>query len=132
MLDEKVTLQNLDAMGLITKRSCKVCEHEYNAFHINAATRTYTETAIGAYYCDKCKQYSAKFHDGLIESESVSSGNYMLVFFPEYKEATIVERDLSEDAIKEWRKVKTIPLDNLTHEVALQWVKKLQTYVIFQ
>jgi len=130
MLDQKVSLQNLDAMGLITTRHCKVCEQAYQAY--TKGVYSGMEVPIRSWFCDNCKQYSIQFREGIPETETITSGNYMLVFFVEYKEASIVERSMDDGARKDFRKVKNIPLNELTHEAALLWVEKLKKYVIFQ
>lgn len=116
---------------IVSKRNCKVCEEEYNAIHISQWHGI--ELPIDGWHCHKCKSYDVAFdEDGSIETETISSGNYRLIFFAQYEQASIVEKDLESKARDAWRKVKNIELKALTHEVALQWVNKLKTYVIFQ
>ncbi len=80
------------------------------------------------WWCPKCQLYSIVCLDNnIVESETLRSGNYYLTFFPTYKTASIVEtRDLNK------RVLRTLEMDELTHEQACYWVKKLKTYVLFQ
>lgn len=73
--------------------------------------------------------FSNDLANGVVpESESLQVGNYFLHFFPEFKEASVVER-LENGKFK---LINSIKLNELTHELAVQWVKKLKTYVLFQ
>jgi hypothetical protein len=79
--------------------------------------------------CTSCNKYSIVcIESGFAETENLRIGNYWLVFLPAYKEASVVEQ---VDGIKH-KRINSIPMDELTHELAVQWVKKLKTYVIFQ
>jgi hypothetical protein len=103
------------------KHTCKFCEKEFSVSSIYVASRR------GSHWCSHCKKYSIVFSsDGYTESETLTIGNYHLVFFPAYHEANVVENN------DDRRIVKTFPLDELTHESATHWLDKLKKYVLFQ
>ena len=80
------------------------------------------------WWCPKCQQYSIVCLDnGIVESEAIRSGNFYLTYFPAYKTASIVSTEEADKKI-----FKSFEMNELTHEQAMQWVKKLKTYVIFQ
>jgi hypothetical protein len=96
---------------------CKVCEKAI-------PVPKYGES----YWCIECQKYQIVCLDnGYVESEMLRVDNYHLIFFPTYKEANVVETNDSGKKI-----VNTFPLNELTHELAVQWVNKLKTYVLFQ
>jgi hypothetical protein len=98
-------------------KNCKLCEKEI-------PVPKYGVT----YWCSHCQQYQVIWHDnGYIESEVLTSGNYHLIFFPSYQEANVVEKNDNSKKI-----INTFALNELTHELAVQWVNKLKTYVLFQ
>lgn len=105
---------------------CKVCEQAIPALRPGEA-----------YGCAFCNQYSIQLLrpgsyygpllvQTVIESEMVKEKNFYLVFLPGYQEASVVEKHDKN------RIVKTFPLTELTHELAVQWVNKLKKYVTFQ
>jgi hypothetical protein len=97
-------------------RKCKICE-------INIPVPKYGLS----WWCAECNRYQIICLDnGIVESELITIDNYNLVFFPAYKEANVVE------ATDGHKIVRTFPMDELTHELANQWIGKLKTYVIFQ
>lgn len=96
--------------------ACKFCENKIPAYELG-----------DDWWCPKCQQYSIVCSDSVVESETLRSGNYYLTFFPAYKTASIVE---TKDVNK--RVLRTLEMDELTHEQACHWVKKLKTYVLFQ
>lgn len=82
------------------------------------------------YWCIHCQHYSIVVDydsPGIVESETLRVGNYYLNFFPMYKEATVVEVRNEQHRI-----VHKFAMDELTHEQATHWIKKLKTYVLFQ
>ena len=112
---------------------CKVCEKEIKAVQFSTS---YGRRSADGYGCE-CLQYSFRMTNSslikenddkllIVESETIMSKNYFLVFFPVYQEANVVEKNERN------RIVKTFPLTELTHELAVQWVNKLKTYVLFQ
>jgi len=54
-----------------------------------------------------------------------------MIFFSEDKEANVVEIGPHDD-INRRKVLKTFTLNELTHEFAVQWVKKLKLYVLYQ
>lgn len=96
---------------------CKFCENKIPTPDLGAD-----------WWCPQCLQYSIVcLYHGIVESETVRSGNFYLTYFPNYKVASIVEtKDLKP------YNLKNIEMNELTHEQAVQWVNKLKTYVVFQ
>ena len=81
------------------------------------------------YWCIDCQQYHVCYSNGLVESETIKSDNYHLVFFPSDKEANVVEDKGSGQPAKI---IKTMPMEELTHELAVHWIQKLKIYTVFQ
>lgn len=119
---------------------CKVCEKEIKDVQFSTS---YRYRGSENYNCD-CMQYSfIAQHSSIlkedidnkvprfltVESETIMSKNYFLIFFPTYQEASVVEKG---EGYNNKRIVKTFALKELTHELAVQWVNKLKTYTIFQ
>jgi len=84
--------------------------------------------------CQYCNKYSIRINwfgkqqeEYEIESETISSGNFYLVFFPAFKEANVVSRDNKEN-----KQMRRIEMEELTPEVAAYWVDRLKKYVLFQ
>lgn len=95
---------------------CKVCEEPIPVPKYGTS-----------YQCAHCNKYALFYKDDeYLESESIQVDNYLLVFFPPHKEASVVERT------EKHKIIHIFSMDELTHEDALRWVKKLKTYVIFQ
>jgi hypothetical protein len=65
--------------------------------------------------------------EDFVESEILTVNNYLLVFLAIYNEANVVEKNGDNKKI-----IHSFPLNELTHEAAAQWIKKLRTYVLFQ
>jgi hypothetical protein len=79
------------------------------------------------WWCPKCQQYSIVCDYGQVESETIRSGNFYMVYMPAYKTASISSTDSDDKKI-----FKSFEMNELTHEQAVQWVKKLKLYVTFQ
>jgi hypothetical protein len=82
------------------------------------------------YKCRLCPEYNILLaSDKLtVESEGIRVKNHKLVFYPNKKLASVWRDDDANSFIK----VSSFSLNELTHELAVQWVNKLKTYVIFQ
>jgi hypothetical protein len=98
-------------------KHCKICLTEIPTPKLGAD-----------WWCPQCRQYSIVcLSNGIIESETIGSSNYYLTYFPTYKTASIAEtNDLGK------RILKSFEMEDLTHEQAVKWRNKLQTYVLFQ
>lgn len=97
-------------------KACKICEKEIP-----------TPDLGDDWWCPVCQQYSIVcMENGMVESESIRSGNFYLHFFPAYGTASIVSTGKDE-----FKKLKSFDMNELTHEQAVQWVKKLKLYVTF-
>src|SRR5690242_3337241 len=97
-------------------KECKVCE-----------TKIPTPDLGDDWWCIKCRQYSIVCMDnGIVESETIRSGNFYLHFFPVHKSASIVSV-----ADENFKKIKSFDMNELTHELAVQWANKLKLYVTF-
>jgi hypothetical protein len=83
---------------------------------------------LGAdWWCPHCRQYSiACLDNGVVESETLRSGNFYMTFFPVFQTASIVETKDNKPV-----NLKNMSMNELTHEQAVQWVNKLKTYVLF-
>ena len=103
------------------KLNCKVCQHEFNFCAVEYCNL----------HCKYCKNYSFMFQYGEIETENIIYENFSLIFLPRYKEASIITTH-PFDGKRCYRSIKIIPLNELTHEQAVQWVNKLKNYVLFQ
>lgn len=80
------------------------------------------------YKCDKCNQYSVvQLPNGQIESETLRSGNFYIVFAPSYKTAWISSTEEAEHKV-----LRTLEMEEFTETDAEYWNKKLKTYVLFQ
>lgn len=96
--------------------ACKVCEKEIPVPKLGED-----------YWCLHCQKYSIScLSNGYPESETIRVGNYFLVYMTAYKEASVVSVDESKKVLR------NIPINEMTHEIALQWVQKLKTYCLFQ
>jgi hypothetical protein len=74
--------------------------------------------------CD-CQHYFVIIDEGKnIISETLIAGNFCLILFPQFEEASILEKG-SADVLGIFQ------LKELTHELAVQWVNKLKVYVLF-
>ncbi|NJO18702.1 MAG: hypothetical protein HC877_24140 [Thioploca sp.] len=83
------------------------------------------------FICDKCKQYSVVcLPNGVVETETLRSGNFYIIFFPAYKSASIVSTEDTEDTDK--KILKSFEMEEFTAKDAEYWIKKLKTYVLFQ
>lgn len=79
------------------------------------------------WWCPDCQKYSIScLSNGFPESETIRVGNYFLVYMTAYREASVVSVDENKKILR------NIPINEITHEIALQWVTKLKTYVLFQ
>lgn len=96
--------------------ACKICKHKIP-----------TPELGDDWWCPKCQQYSIVCDYGLVESETIRSGNFYLVYMPFYKTASISSTNNEDKKI-----FKSFEMNELTHEQAVQWVKKLKLYVTFQ
>ena len=100
--------------------ACKFCEHPIPVPKLG-----------NDYWCLHCQYYSLVMDSelsGIAESESLRVGNYYLNFFPQNREGNVVETNKDGNH----RIIHTFSMNELTHELAVQWVKKLKTYVVFQ
>lgn len=87
------------------------------------------------YRCPNCKQYRMLLKSGLeiIESETLEVGNFSVTFFPVQKRLRLVENFPIEVGQPMFNIIKNVyGINELTHELAVQWVKKLKTCVTFQ
>ena len=85
------------------------------------------------FICNNCNQYKclSSSKTGFLVLETIMYGNYFMIFFSEDKEANVVEIGPHDD-INRRKVLKTFTLNELTHEFAVQWVKKLKLYVLYQ
>jgi hypothetical protein len=108
---------------------CKYCEKEALGGIVYFA----------GYSCPTCNIYSVTIKKKLInkenieegfisevESETLKSGNCFLVYNCAHKEAYIIEKTNG------FRVMHQFSLNELTHELAVQWANKLKKYLIFQ
>lgn len=80
------------------------------------------------FICDKCKQYSVVCsHNGTVETETLRSGNFYIVYIPIYKTASIVSTKDTDKKI-----LKSFEMEDFTAKDAEFWNNKLKTYVLFQ
>lgn len=99
---------------------CKICKFKIPELEI---------PVFGRNWVCICKSYSINLlPNGYTELETLTVGNYHLIFMTAYKEASVVER-LAGTSHK---RINSIPMDELTPELAKHWIKKLKTYVLFQ
>ena|SRR5277367_737648 len=99
--------------------NCKICGKDLPPFK---------NGFIARFAACECQKYQVVcLENGYIESETIKIDNYHLIFLPAYKEANVVESNDGDKKI-----INTFALDELTHELAVQWVNKLKTYVLFQ
>lgn len=97
-------------------KACKICEKEIPVPELG-----------DDWWCPKCRQYSIVCLDnGIVETETIRSGNFYMVFIPAYKTASIASTNEDDKKL-----MRSFELNELTHEQAVQWVKKLKTYVVF-
>lgn len=97
-------------------KACKVCEHPIP-----------TPELGDDWHCPVCLQYGINCDEhGIVETESIRSGNFYMVFIPAFKTASIASTSEDDKNV-----MKSFDMNELTHEQAVQWVKKLKTYVIF-
>jgi len=82
------------------------------------------------YKCRLCPEYNILLASNkvTVESEGIRVRNYKLVYYPNKKLASVFQDDNANSFIK----VSSFPLNELTHELAVQWVNKLKTYIVFQ
>lgn len=79
-------------------------------------------------HCTACKQYFIVVNqEGKLESEMMSYANYRFIFFPQHKQAHVIERDGGQNKV-----FNKVTMDELTPELATYWFGKLKKYVIFQ
>ena len=77
--------------------------------------------------CD-CQSYSVTYtYTGVIDIEVIRSGNYYLVFFPAYKDASVVEKPKDQ----KHRVLKHFTMEELSKEEAALWLVKLKKYLTF-
>jgi len=101
---------------------CKLCGHALTS------DRKPGSLFRSNWICDKCKQYSVVcLGNGSIETETLRSGNFYIVYMPAYKTASIVSTQDTDKKI-----IKSFDMDEFTPEQAAHWAKKLKTYVLFQ
>lgn len=97
-------------------KACKICEEKIPVPELGED-----------WWCPKCMLYSIVCDEyKLVESETIRAGNFYLHYFPVYKNASIT---YTKD--ENFKKLKSFEMDELTHEQAVQWVKKLKLYVTF-
>jgi len=78
--------------------------------------------------CDKCKQYSVVcLPNGVVETETLRSGNFYIIYIPAYKTASIVSTKETDKKI-----LKSFEMEDFTAKDADYWNNKLKTYVLFQ
>jgi hypothetical protein len=81
--------------------------------------------------CRFCHKYVVVYDAyGNIETEYVSSANFILTFLPPYKVAWITK--LNDLDNKLWKEIDEVKIDELTPELAVKWANKLKTYSVFQ
>lgn len=103
----------------------EICKHCGNALT--------SDKKVGSLFrsnwtCGKCKQYSVVcLENGSIETETLRSGNFYIIFFPAYKSASIVSTEDTDKKI-----LKSFEMEEFTAKDAEYWIKKLKTYVLFQ
>lgn len=110
---------------------CKLCGecmllicHEWS--FCDADTRSH-------FKCHLCSEYFLVYSTAKnkVITEKLRLKNFGLQFFPQTKEARLykecgVKFDTSHIFFQ------TLKINELTHELAIQWVNKLKTYIIFQ
>ena len=97
---------------------CKVCEKEIPI----------PKLGVDDYWCFHCQKYFVYYDEGIATCEIVRVGNYHLSFLNTYHEASVVETNKNGDVTI----MKSFPMPELTHDLALLWIEKLKTYVLFQ
>jgi hypothetical protein len=65
--------------------------------------------------------------NGIVESETLRSGNFYIVYFPTYKTASIASTKDTDKKV-----LKSFEMTEFTNEQAVYWANKLKTYVLFQ
>jgi hypothetical protein len=103
--------------------NCKICNKIINV-----------ELPIKYYDSHKCLNCN-KYHlilrgDGKVESETITIGNYYLCFLFSYQEACVLESNGNSSSDR--KILSSFKMEELTHELAIYWSKKLKTYVLFQ
>src|SRR5579864_5656436 len=97
--------------------SCKICETKIPVPELGTD-----------WWCPKCRQYSIVcWENGIVETETIRTKNFYMVFIPAYKTASIASTNEDDKKI-----MRSFDLNELTHELAVQWANKLKTYVVFQ
>ena len=110
--------------------NCKYCEEKLNVKeHLGLSNPSARSLFFKEHLqCEKCNQYSLVYLPNYqIESETLRSGNFYMIYMPVYKTASIVSTEDHDKKI-----INSFDMNELTHEQAVQWVKKLKTYSIFQ
>jgi hypothetical protein len=106
---------------------CKICEKDFPVLK-------YTRASI----CNTCNKYKVTYTtsplpngEPYIESETIFIDNFYFIYSREFKQAFVVQK-AGDD--KEDRHILSdfIEIEELTHELAIHWIEKLKTYVIFQ
>lgn len=101
---------------------CKLCGHTLSNDNKGSSFARVNFT------CSKCKQYSVVcLPNGTVETETLRSGNFYIIFIPAYKTASIVSTKDTDKKI-----FKSIEMEDFTAKDADYWNNKLKTYVLFQ
>ncbi len=81
------------------------------------------------FVCSRCSQYTLLFNDNKldVDSEKIKVNNFYLHFSPTKKAGIIWQVVDGKE-----RPIRRVKLEELTPEIAMQWVDKLRKYVIFQ
>ena len=84
------------------------------------------------YKCHLCPEYNLLLASDMktVESEGIRIANFKLVFFPNSKKANLWQNEFGD--IYKAIRVSSITMNELSHELAVQWLNKLKTYVTFQ
>lgn len=88
------------------------------------------EKSIFLFRCHLCKEYQlvSSCEGNAVRFEYILIKNFSLQFEPSIQVASIFTFDKNNCG----RGITIFPLNELTHELAVQWVNKLKTFVIFQ
>ena len=86
------------------------------------------------YRCPSCPEYRVLLKTDLetIESEVLRVGNFSATFFPVQRRLRLVENLPVTIGMPLFNTIENYTVNELTHELAVQWVKRLKTCVTFQ
>lgn len=86
--------------------------------------------------CHLCPEYKLLAEGTEMIWEQLNTGNVRFVVFSQHPDNTTIRGlakvQIGHGGIISFNTIATIPLNELTHELAVQWVKKLKTYKTFQ